>query len=110
MKIVNISLATGAFSQSWKTAVIHPLLTKVGLDLIPRNYRAVSNLCFLSKLVEKCILKQFIGYCNENDLIPQYQSAYRAKHSCETLLLRLLNDTLWNMESGKATILTAMDL
>ena len=36
-KIVNISLTTGAFSQSWKTAVIHPLLKKVGLDLIPKN-------------------------------------------------------------------------
>ena len=82
----------------------------MGLDLIPRNYRPVSNLCFLSKLVEKCMLKQSIGYCNANDLISQYQVAYRANHSCETSLLRLLNDALWNMESGKATILTAMDL
>ena len=73
MKIVNISLTTGAFSQSWKTAVICPLLKKVGLDLIPKNYRPVSNLCFLSKVVEKCMLKQFIGYCNANNLIPQYQ-------------------------------------
>ena len=110
MKIVNISLIIGAFSQSWKTAVICPLLKKVGLDLIPKNYRPVSNLCFLSKVVEKCMLKQFIGYCNANNLIPQYQSAYRANHSCETSLLRLLNDALWNMENGKATILTAMDL
>ena len=109
-KIVNISLTTGASSQSWKTAVICPLLKKVGLDLIPKNYRPVSNLCFLSKVVEKCMLKQFIGYCNANDLIPPYQSANRANHSCETSLLRLLNDALWNMENGKATILTAMDL
>ena len=109
-KIVNISLTTGAFSQSWKTTVIHPLLKKAGFDLIPRNYRPVSNLCFLSKVVEKCMLKQFIGYCNANDLIPQYQLSYRANHSCETLLLRLLNDVLWNVESGKATTLTAMDL
>ena len=56
------------------------------------------------------MLKLFIVYCNANDLIPQYQSAYRANHSCETSLLRLLNDALWNMENGKATILTAMDL
>ena len=109
-KIVNISLTTGAFSQSWKTAIIHPLLKKVGLDLISKNCRPVSNLCFLSKVVEKCMLKQFIGYCNANNLIPQYQSAYRANHSCETSILRLLNDALWNMENGKATILTAMDL
>ena len=71
---------------------------------------AVSNLCFLSKVVEKCILKQFIWHCNSQDIIPQYQSAYRANHSCETSLLRLMNDALWNMECGKVTILTAMDL
>ena len=86
------------------------MLKKVGLDLIPKNYRPVNNLCFLSKVVEKCMLKQFIGYCNANYLIPQYHSAYRTNHSCETSLLRLLNDTLWNMENGKATIPTAMDL
>ena len=56
------------------------------------------------------MLKQFIGYCNTKDLIPQYQSVYRANYSCEASLLRLLNDALWNMECGKATILTAMDL
>ena len=109
-KIVNISLTTGAFSQSWKTAVICPLLKKAGLELILRNYRPVSNLCFLSKVVEKCMLKQLIGYCNAKDLIPQSQLAYRANHSCETSLLGLWNDALWNMECGKATILTAMDL
>ena len=81
----------------------------MGLELIPRNYRPVSYLCFLSKVVEKCMLKQFIGYCNSQDLIPQYQSAYRANNSCETSLLRLLNNALWNMECGKATIVTAMD-
>ena len=109
-KIVNLSLTTGAFLQSWKTAVIDPLLKKAGLELIPRKYSSVSNLCFLSKVVEKCMLKPFIGYCNSQDLTPQYQLAYRANHSCEILLLRLQNDALWNRECGKVTILTAADL
>ena len=56
------------------------------------------------------MLKQFIGYSNSQDLIPQYQSAYMANHSCKTSLWRLLNDALWNRECGKVTILTAMDL
>ena len=109
-KIVNLSLTTGIFSQSWKTAIYGPLLKKVGLELIPKNYRPFSNLCFLSKVVEKCMLKQFTGHCNSQNLIPQYQSAYRTNHSCETSLLRLLNDALWKRECGKVTILTAMDL
>ena len=56
------------------------------------------------------MLKQFIEYCNSQDLIPQYQLAYRANQSCKTSLLRLLNDALWKRECGKVTILTAMDL
>ena len=82
----------------------------MGLELIPRNYRPVCNLCFLSKVVVKCMLKKFIGYCHSQELIPQYQSAYRANHSCKTSLLRLLNNALWNRECSKVTILTAMDL
>ena len=50
------------------------------------------------------------GYCDSQDLIPHYHSAYRVNHSCKTSLLRLLNDALWNRECGKVTILMAMDL
>ena len=56
------------------------------------------------------MLKQFIGYCNSQHLISQYQLAYRANHTCETLLLKLLNHALWNRECDKVTILTAMEL
>ena len=56
------------------------------------------------------MLKQFVGYCDSQDLIPWYQSAYRANHSWETSLLKLLNDALWNRVSGKVTIPMAMDL
>ena len=56
------------------------------------------------------MLKQFIGYCNSQDLISQYQLAYRANHNCETSLMRLQNEALWNRECDKVTILTAMDL
>ena len=42
-----------------KTSIVKPLLKKIWLDLIFKNYRPVSNLKFLAKLVEKCILLQF---------------------------------------------------
>ena len=38
MKIVNLSLSKGIFSEQWKTAIVKPLLKKLGLDLINRNY------------------------------------------------------------------------
>ena len=57
--IVNLSVTMGEFSGKWKTTIICPLLKKTRLEPINKNYRPVSNLCFISKLVEKCILDQF---------------------------------------------------
>ena len=56
--LVNLSLSHGVFVESWKTSIVKPLLKKVGLDLIFKNYRPVSDLKFLAKLVEKCMLLQ----------------------------------------------------
>ena len=56
-KMVNLSLVEWVFIEEWKVLIIHPLLKKLGLDLISKNYRPVSNLSFLSKEVEKCALK-----------------------------------------------------
>ena len=47
-KIANLSLCQGEFCIAWKTATVHLLLKKLGLDLINKNYRPVSNLSFLS--------------------------------------------------------------
>ena len=62
------------------------------------NYRPVSNLSFISKVVEKVTLTQFTEYCDENKLLLAYQSAYRKNHSCETSLTKLVDDLLWAME------------
>ena len=66
MHIVNISLTQRLFASGWKTAILHPLLKRPGLGLSKKNYRPVSNLCFLSKLVECCMLKQLTSHCNTN--------------------------------------------
>ena len=85
---VNISLTKGLFVTDWKTGIICPPLKKLGLDLMMKNYRSVSNLCFLSKLVERCMLSQLISHCNTNSLIPNFQSAYREIYSTETSLIK----------------------
>ena len=109
-KIINLSLTEGLFAEEWKAAIIHPLLKKPGLDVICRNYRPVSNLPFLSKVVEKTALKQFIKHCNENSFLPTYQSAYRKNYSCKTALVKLFDDLLWSMEKQKVNLLVAIDL
>ena len=69
--IVNISLRDGVFAESWKEAIVRPLLKKSGLELAARNYRPVSNLPFLSKVVEKCMLVHFSSHCEKNHLLPE---------------------------------------
>ena len=56
MHIINLCLSTSVFPASFKSAVVLPLIKKPGLDpQVFKNYRPVSNLSFLSKLIEKVI-------------------------------------------------------
>ena len=109
-KIVNISLKKGEFHSNWKTAIVRPLLKKIGLDLIHANFRPVSNLSFISKVIECCMLLQLSQHCEEFNLQPDYQSAYREHYSCETAVLKISNDVLWAMEQQEVTSLVALDL
>ena len=109
-RIVNVSLSEGKFPSQWKLTSIRLLLKKLGLELFSKNYRPFSNLSFLWKLVEKCMLSQFNSYCNLNGLISTCQSAYRAFHSCKTSLLYICNEALWSMENKKVTALVMIDL
>ncbi|KAJ8039461.1 hypothetical protein HOLleu_17189 [Holothuria leucospilota] len=109
-KIINTSLSTGEFHSDWKQAIVKPLLKKSNLDHVKKNYRPVSNLSFLSKLVEKASLISFSKHMDNHGLLPSYQSAYRAYHSTETLLVKLHNDIMCNMERKSLTPLVAMDL
>ena len=109
-KIANLSLCQGEFCSAWKTATVHPLLKKLGVNVINKNYRPVSNLSFLSSIIEHCMLSQFMYHCAEYNLLPAYQSAYRPHHSCKTSLIKVANDILWAMEHGKILGFVALDL
>ena len=70
----------------------------------------MSNLSFVSKLFERIIFDQIITHLIENNLIEQFQSAYKVGHSTETALLRVVNDLLCFIDDGKITMLTMLDL
>ena len=107
--IVNESFRKAVVASKWKTSIIRLLLKKVGLDPIMKNYRPVSNLPFMSKLVEKCMLAQVNKHCEDNLLMPDYQSAYRSNYSCKTSLIKLVNDILWDFEIKNAVSLISLD-
>ena len=109
-KIVNASLMGREFSTKWKTALVRPLIKKIGLQIIKSNFRLVSNLAFVSKIVERAMLLQLSQHCQDFNLQPDYQSAYRPDYSCETAVLRISNDILWAFEKKSITALVAIDL
>ena len=88
---------------------MRPLLKKSGMELIKKNYRPVSNLLFLSKVVEKCILEQFHLHCAEFNLLPDFQTAYRPNYSTETSFLKMVNDLLSGMDRKQVTAVAMLD-
>ena len=108
--LVNHSLTKGYVPDQWKTALVTPLQKKVGSDTDFKNYRPVSNLPFISKIVEKAVVDQLLRHCEENALLPDCQSAYRRFSSTETALLKVQNDILLNMDKQEVTLLVLLDL
>ena len=110
-KIINNSLQSSNFPEIYKTALVIPLIKKPDLDKnILKNYRPVSNLSFLSKILEKIVMSQLKNYLSTNNLFPIYQSAYRHSHSTETALLRVMNDLLTESDINNDSILALLDL
>ena len=109
-RLVNLSLSTGSLD-GLKDSVVTPILKKAGLDPeVLKNYRPVSNIAYISKLIERAALVQADDHMDSiNAHIPN-QSGYKPKHSCETLLLRVINDILLNMDDLTCTIMLLLDL
>ena len=103
-KIVNMSMETGRFPAALKHALVTPLLKKPGLDPDDlANYRPVSNLPFLGKLIERAVHQQLMDHLADNHLLPPRQSAYRPNHSTETALLSIYNDLLLAADQNNAS-------
>ena len=109
--IVNLSISTGCVPCSLKQAIITPLLKKPSLDPEAlRNYRPVSNLSYLSKLMERVIVRRIQQHCVDNNIVNNFQSAYKQQHSTETALIRVQNDILEAVDKEGGAILVLLDL
>ena len=109
--IVNESLRVGMFPTALKQACIRPGLKKPTLDVDElKNYRPISNLTYLSKILEKAIHIQLNDYVDKNNLFSSYQSGYRKYHSCETAVTRIHNDILLMIDQKENVVLLLLDL
>ena len=109
-QIVNASLTHGESSSQLKTALVCPLLKKPGTNCIFRNYRPISNLPFLSKLIERVMCNQITHYTGTTGMAEKFQSAYRAFHSTETALIKVKDDILRAIDNQRITCLILLDL
>ena len=104
------SLASGIFPQCFKSALVTPILKKRCLDHNDlNNYRPVSNLCFIAKILEKLVLSQVSSYLNSHNLYNTCQSAYRPGHSTETALLKVANDLFLSLNKSNISVLALLD-
>ncbi len=108
--MINLSLRLGYFPDAWKCALVIPLIKKLGLDLIFKNFRPVSNLEFISKLVERAAVVQLNDYTGPNGLLPDFASSYRKGHSTETALIKVQSDMFESMDKQEVTLLVMLDL
>ena len=108
--LINLSLSTGTM-EGVKEATIVPLLKKSGLDPeILKNYRPVSDIVLISKLIETVVLHRLNTHIAAHNLQCNSQHGYEKFHSTETLLLKVVNDILIGFDRNSGTILLLLDL
>lgn len=109
MKIINTSLSTGKFPESWKESLIVPV-EKVSNSNKCEDFRPVNMLPLCEKILEKFVAEQFLNYLECNSLLIEEQSGFRNGHSCETAI----NCVVWNwkrkMDGGLSIVAVFLDL
>ena len=110
-RLINLSLDSRLFPDNWKHAEIRPGVTNnSSCDPSFFNLRPISNLKFISKLIERAVSDQTHNHLSVHNLYPKNQSAYRELHSTETVLVRIKHNILMNMNQQHVTLLVTLDL
>ena len=107
--IINLSITTGIFPNSWKIAKVTPIF-KGDATTDPNNYRPISVLPIVSKLIKRIVFKQLYEYLNSNYLLTESQSGFRPMFSTETALLEMTNEWLWNIDNKHLNGVIFLDL
>ena len=107
-KLINYSFNTASFPQRWKTAKVFPSF-KGGDSEELNNYRPISVLLVLAKVIERHVHDSLSSYPCENNLIYSKQSGFRKLHSTETALIRIIEHLLFNLDNDRVSGMILID-
>ena len=108
---VNRSMQKGIVPKALKHALVTPILKKDNMDPnILSNFRPVSNIACLAKILEKAVNSRLDGYLTVNKLYDPLQSAYRKLCSTETALVKVKNDIMVHLDQGNRVALLLLDM
>ena len=107
--ITNLSIKQGHVPQDFKLARVVPLYKK-GSKLDPGNYRPVSILCAISKVIERLVYEQINTYLSNHKLMFEFQSGFRRSHSTDTCLLYMTDYIRREVDVGKYCGMVMLDL
>ena len=106
--LINKSIVTGKFPDQLKLAKVFPIY-KSGSKSDPCNYRPVSILPIISKISERHVNKHLMAYLNKYRLIHESLSGFRQKHSCQTALVKLIDQWMICIDKGDIIGATFID-
>ena len=107
--LINLSFETGEVPSEWKQAKVVPLFKSGNKDDLD-NYRPISILPILSKILEKAVFHQLHSFLSENSLLSPYQSGFRANHSTQLAVTFLTDKIRGHMDKGLLTGAVFIDL
>ena len=106
--ICNHSITNSVFPSKWKEAKVTPL-HKNGPHEEVNNYRPISILPVLSKVLEKHVHESLSDFLHEYNLLHKTQSGFRTQHSCETALVNMIDSWLNALDNGKMVGVVLVD-
>ena len=100
--LVNLTISTGLIPTEWKDARVTPIF-KSGARNDVNNYRPISVLPPVSRIMKRVIQVQLLAFLTEHDLLSDYKLGFRKKHSTETAVIYLTDYILEHMDRQMIT-------
>ena len=109
LRVMNTSFASEHVPRSWKQAVVIPLHKKDD-PTVASNFRPVTLVPVISKIVERLVHEQLTTYLSDNHIFTEDQHGFMTQHSTCTALLTVTDEILNGMDRSEVSLLTLLDL